>query len=686
MNRYGRTMISLVLAMSVITLCSPLAAQNQQSGSDPLLELLVNKGVLSAAEARTVTGTPAEERDRLAQLLRQKGVITTAELQALQSGDAASAAATPVSGAVKLAPVTYDEPTQAKASTAPKPAPPTVVPAVAPLRVLQLEPAKPGGIIPDIKLGAGASVKLYGFIKASAIYDSSSPYGNDIPLPGFLTGNSVAFSNPATPFDVGPDGSPEFHVKARSTRFGASFEWPDLSPRVAVTGKIEADFEGDFTAVNNRNLSSIRSSQPSLRLAWGRIDFKPTDKTGLYLLGGQDWSLFGSSILPNTIETSLLNAGFGTIWERVAQLRAGLSHNFGGPHKITLAPDFAIAMPAFGNTPASAIGTQSIVCGTPSAQVGCPASTISILQGQGSLAQQLGYGERQGADSQKPEIQGRIVLQFQADKAKGVPPAQIIVTGMHASRTAIVPRTEILSFAPLTGLPGAGLSTQAAVQNAFVGTAAAPGPFFRGATLDTDRYGWQAGFSIPTRFVTATFSYYRGTDLRWYFGGQLYTEINDTAGFRTSGTTQNAFTIQTLDGAPTAPMFGIINGVPRIAPQRAPRSQGGFAELGFPLSRLLHANPAGRNAGWTLNLHYGIDDVFKRDVQRLSPSGGRGIGDVGWANINYKMNQFVTFSLEESYYRTRAIAGPGGELPTFSGVPSRQWKDVRSEFATLFTF
>ena len=34
-----------------------------------------------------------------------------------------------------------------------------------------------------------------------------------------------------------------------------------------------------------------------------------------------------------------------------------------------------------------------------------------------------------------------------------------------------------------------------------------------------------------------------------------------------------------------------------LAPQRPVRAQGGFTQLGIPLSRIFNANPAGRNAG-----------------------------------------------------------------------------------------
>src|ERR1035438_5107572 len=109
-----------------------------------------------------------------------------------------------------------EEATMQTAQTATQPAKPAalkVTPAVAPVRVLQLEPSKPDGLIPDLKLGSGARLKLYGTVKTSVIYDTSSPYGTDMPLPGFITASG-------TSFDPGPTRSPEFHAKARFARLG----------------------------------------------------------------------------------------------------------------------------------------------------------------------------------------------------------------------------------------------------------------------------------------------------------------------------------------------------------------------------------------------------------------------------------------------------------------------------------
>src|SRR5262249_24428448 len=141
-------------------------------------------------------------------------------------------------------------PPPAAAPPEPQPTPVPVIAAVAPVRLIGIDVPKREGLIPDIKLGTGARLKLYGIFKTSIIHDSSSPQGNDFPLPLLAQ-------------DTGPNESSEFHLRARGLRLGANFEWVDIAPKTTLTGKFEFDFEGDFPRANNRNITSIRSSQPS---------------------------------------------------------------------------------------------------------------------------------------------------------------------------------------------------------------------------------------------------------------------------------------------------------------------------------------------------------------------------------------------------------------------------------------
>ena len=116
------------------------------------------------------------------------------------------------------------------------------------------------------------------------------------------------------------------------------------------------------------------------------------------------------------------------------------------------------------------------------------------------------------------------------------------------------------------------------------------------------------------------------------------------------------------------------------------RAQGGFVNLGLPLGRIFQAEPSSRAAGWTLYAYYAFDDVFTSDARKLGNV--RQKNDLAAGTLNWKMNNLVTFTWEQSYYRTRAVGDPTGvlPLPTYRGHPSRQWQDIRTEIGPIFTF
>ncbi len=602
------------------TTAAPPAAPTAGTANvaDPLLRLLMTKGVLNMNEVSSLASGPAGQlRERLVLMLKQKGILSDKDVNALNTAIVSTSNTTTLSNSEYAS-----APKTENTSGAPQTPPPSgPIPAIAPIRPFPVDPPKHEGVIPVIKIGKNVNIQPYGFIKASAVYDTSSPYGNDFPLPGFIS-------------DInGPDAFPEFHVKARFIRFGSNFEWLD-TPNVVVTGKVEADFEGNFGRSNNRNISTIRSNMFQFRLGYGRVDWKRSDNNSFFFLAGQDWTPFGSSTLPNLFETTGLGIGFGTLYERAAQLRVGFEHKLGGRRKFAVSPEFAIVLPSFGNLPLDIV------------------TAGAVSPNNEGISNQLGFGERQGADSGRPEIQARFVTQFQLDDAPGVAPAQIIVSGVHGTRSAKV--------------------LAASVPEAFR-TA-----FPSGAQVESDRNAWSGEVQLPTRFATVIAKYWNGSDLRFYFLNELFSNFNDTTGL--TGTA----TAQSIDGSSTV-AFGLLRGVPTVAPQRPVRGQGGFVNVGFPLSRLAHADPEGRNAGWQLFLHYSLDNALTRDVRRSG--GGRQKSDLAAGTLYYKLNNLVSLVLEESYYRTRAIPLTAtGVLPSFEGRPNREWKDFRTEFGPIFSF
>src|ERR1017187_5001779 len=271
------------------SISSSLTSATSDSNVTALLGVLVMKGVLAPGEANSIrNAAPSAQFQALVEALSQKGLVSAQDLSAI-----AGATTVPEAALVN----------QAAAAAPAPPAGPTVIPAVAPVRVLPLDPPVKDGLIPALKLGA-IRMTPYGFIKSTEAHDTSDPRGDDFILPGFLN------------TDTGPNPNPSFHIKARGTRFGANLEWPDMEHHLTVTGKIEADFEGNFSRADNRNVSSIRSNALQLRLAYARLDYAASEMTDLFIEGRQDWTIYGSSALPHFLETTLFGAYWGNTYER----------------------------------------------------------------------------------------------------------------------------------------------------------------------------------------------------------------------------------------------------------------------------------------------------------------------------------------------------------------------------------
>ena len=611
-----------------------------------LVDLLVKKGILTSTEAnslRSMSGSAGMQQ--LLMLLKAKGVVNDAEAAELKNSTADAetmhALVDTESGPITSASLITGQAAQAKPA---EPAGPVVIPAIAPLRVLSIDPPAKDALKPAFTLGA-VRVLPYGFIKSTMAYDSYDPTGDDFPRPGF------------TSADSGPNSNPEFHIKARSTRFGSRFEWPDVSKNITITGQVEADFEGNFSAVDNRNVSSIRSNALQLRLAYGRIDWAVNPNSDVFFEAGQDWTIFGSSALMNLFETTFFGAYWGNVYERSPQFRLGLVQKLGGSRAWKLSPEFALMMPSEGNLPAS-----SVTCTIPTLGV---ATTCTFVNG---LANQIGYGERQGADYAGPELESRVVLQFQLDKAPGVVPAQILWSGFYTHRQA----TLLASAIPTcTGCPG-GASTY---KNAYP----------RGVDVSSPGYGNQVAISLPTRWATVVGSLYYGADLRFFFGGETLSNYTQSIGLT------NKANGLSVDGSSTA-VFGLSNGTPVVAPQLPVRGYGGFVQVGFPLSRWFNAEPKGRNAGWQAYFEYGLDASVANDfkyAKAISAEAGAGpIKDsVKAVTVFYKMNPWVQFGFEESYYHGQALPDTKGVCTTkVAGLPTCGSTDWRTEFGPVFTF
>jgi hypothetical protein len=640
-----------------------------------LLGVLVMKGVLAPTEANAIrNAAPDAEFQLLVETLSRKGLLTAADLSAATSPAAQPAA--PAAAPVEVRETSLDAPEaapQAQSQTNPqppypsrvagevKPPLPSVVPAIPPIRVFPVDAPKTGGLA-GIKAGP-ITLAPYGFIKATVVHDSSDPDGDDFPFPGIWLN-----AGPNSTFNTGPTKDPEVHVKARSTRFGLNVEWPDISKNLTLTGKIEGDFEGNFSEADNRDVSSIRSNEPQLRLAFVRLDYHASDSTDIFFVGGQDWTLFGSGAMMNILETTFNGAFWGNIYTRSPQLRGGFIQTLSKENNVKLEGQFGVMMPSTGEI-----------------------LKLGNAAGNG-LAAQLGQGEREGADSDRPELEARAALSFQLDKAKGVAPAQIALAGFHARRTSIVPNSSYCLAAPC------GADTTVIPTNY---DTAFPNGFQASSTL----WGGQIVAQLPTRWATLVASLYKGGDMRFYFGGQINGFFTDV-----SGLTNVIGPFETADGGPLAAQGGTVlgtNGAGQVvvAPQKPVQAFGGFIQLGLPLSRWFNANPQGHNAGWQLLFTVGKDQVADNDQNRAngvtchsadlsggsaSNPGGCGgglpmsMGKSAIGTLYYKFNNWCSFGFEQSVYATRGFDHI--LLYTIAGQPSNEWQDHRSEFGPIFTF
>ena len=644
----------------------PTAAAAPLAGTEnvtALLGVLVMKGVLAPAEANAIrNAAPNAEFQMLVDLLKQKGVLSASDVTATASPLVATSPApqpTPPASAAPASALIVQAPPQGAQAVAPasiKPPAPTVASAVTPLRVLPFDAPVREGLVPAFKIGP-VKVTPYGFIKATAIHDSSNPNGDDFPFPGIWLNSSSLLS-------TGPTQDPSFHIKARSSRFGSNFEWLDFSPKLVLTGRVEGDFEGGFTEVDNADVSSIRNPQPRLRLAYVRLDYTATERSDLFFEAGQNWSLFGSTALPNILETTFLGAFSGDIWERTPQFRFGLVQKLGTSDRdFKFSPEIALMMPSTGEI-----------------------MKLNTVNPVGGFEAQIGEGERQGADSGRPELEARAVLQFKLDKAAAVAPAQLIWSGYEGRRTAI--------------------TTSANISGTFASDILSQYP--RGFTASSNMFGNQLALQLPTRWLTVVASGYRGADMRFMLAGQLNTYYTDTTGL------YNVQAVQTVDNVNLASggmMVGCSKAIApgstctasggtwQIARQRPIGAFGGFINLGLPLSRWAHADPKGHNAGWQLYLHAGKDQVVHHDLAHANGFGcvsadGASACNGGLplsqsrmlaATLYYKLNNWATFSFEQSQYQTTLLPEVGAAY-TISGTPATKWKDQRAEFGPIFTF
>ena len=128
-----KTLMMLILSLFLVQKAfSQASSAPTESIADPLVRVLIAKGILTEVEGRSIgtSGNPVEQRDRLATLLRDKGLLTGAEYEAIRT-------VVPAEALAKVASPANESPRAEDLSKSQTPAPaPTVIAAVAPVRLL----------------------------------------------------------------------------------------------------------------------------------------------------------------------------------------------------------------------------------------------------------------------------------------------------------------------------------------------------------------------------------------------------------------------------------------------------------------------------------------------------------------------------------------------------------------------
>jgi len=444
-----------------------------------------------------------------------------------------------------------------------------------------------------VRIGSGVTINPYGMVKLSAIHDTNNSSGDDFP---FLA--RVVATGPETANTTGTATTPaDSRFKARSSRLGVDIVAPDPNGVFSIFGKVEFDFEGSFPESTNRTIGSVRSPEASLREAWVQLN---SINHPFFIRLGQAPTLFGSTTQPTEIETTFASGFQGNIQERAPGAVLGGRFDLGGAWDSRILLDGGLFLASGGEA----------VNGFGSAYAG-----NNPAPGQGTI----GFGQREGPNSDRPSSQSRMMYEFEPFKGRRLAASWIGTSVEYAERRRY--------FQP--PFQTAGLTF--------------------GTTSATKGYTGEMGIVTPVMNILA--KYYRGDDLRFYFGG-LAQDIYYDGG--------NPLT---TSGA--------------IPVQRPVRAQGGFVQFQLPLSAWIQPrNP--RLQGFSLNLMAGYDSAFSHDAIRAS---GRRAQEALTGSFVYQYNRFWQMALETNNAELIYLTVQGGPL-----VSGRVGRNLRFEFANTFTF
>ena len=288
--------LSFRLGLLLVLVWVPVAIAAAQTGSaapDPLVQVLVQKGILNADEARSIYGTAEEQHNRLAELLKDKGIISRAEYDQVRG----STATVPTSAA--LAEVRS---TVFNLNTNANPTAISLQEGEEQKEIRNLE--HPTAIhFKGITITPGGFLEAAGIVRTrdeNASVNSASGDFN-IPFSGTTNGQLT-----------------EFRFDARQSRLSLLAEGHIGATK--ATGYYEVDFLGAAPTANENQSNSFNLRQRQL---WASAS-----TYGLTFTGGQQWSLFtlnrkgianGKEFLPMTINAQYV---IGYDWARQPGFRA----------------------------------------------------------------------------------------------------------------------------------------------------------------------------------------------------------------------------------------------------------------------------------------------------------------------------------------------------------------------------
>jgi len=196
---------------------------------------------------------------------------------------------------------------------------------------------------------------------------------------------------------------------------------------------------------------------------------------------------------------------------------------------------------------------------------------------------------------------------------------------------------------------------------------------------------WTTEIQLPTPWVTLVAKFYKGDDMRFFFGGNSTTSSpTSTAPPKLERAPLSAAEPSCL-AAPEVPVQGATlncNGNPINVSKLQPiGGLGGFAEMSFPLFPHLPRQPGRYNSGWVLHL-----TLQHRPGQRggRAPRKRTGSHRSGTQVPSpTKLNKWVTFVDEVSYINTRAATA---HSKLFAGQLVTQAHNWRNELGPCLFF